>query len=101
DFSQSFDLSFSPPCHDRYPCLRLARECLSQGGPYPLAFNAANEVAVDAFRMNRIGFVQISNIIEESLNKLNTNEPTCLADLLELDTVIRSTASQSIALLGH
>ena len=50
---------------------------------------------------NRIGFVQISNIIEESLNKLNTNEPTCLADLLELDTVIRSTASQSIALLGH
>ena len=51
--------------------------------------------------MNRIGFVQISNIIEETLNKLNTNEPTGLADLLELDTAIRSTASQSIALFGH
>ena len=101
DFSQSLNLSFSPPCHERYPCLRLAQESLALGGSYPLAFNAANEVAVDAFRMNRIGFVQISNIIEETLNKINTNEPTDLADLLELDTMIRSTASQSVASLGH
>ena len=96
DFTNPISLEFSPPCPQRYPCLTLARNCLEQGGGYPLAFNAANEVAVEAFRLNRIGFVQISDIIELTLNKLNTSEPISLHDLYELDEQVRSLALQML-----
>ena len=100
DFSQAINLSFSPPCEKRYPCLRLARESLSQGGSFPLAFNAANEVAVDAFRMNRIGFIQISNIIESTLNKLNATEPSNIEELNALDSHIREIAKNLVGSLN-
>ena len=92
DFSANLNLSFTPPCEQRYPCLRLAKQSLAQGGCFPLGFNAANEVAVDAFRMNRIGFVQISNIIDATLNKLNAIEPLTIDELHLLDSQIRETA---------
>ena len=96
DFSKSLDLSFYPPCYQRYPCLKLARDCLSQSGSFPLAFNAANEVAVEAFRVNRIGFVQISNIIEDTLSQINAIRATSLDELLDLDKSIRSVAEQCV-----
>ena len=96
DFSKSLDLSFYPPCYQRYPCLKLARDCLSQSGSFPLAFNAANEVAVEAFRVNRIGFVQISNIIEDTLSQINAIRATSLDELLDLDKSIRSVAERCV-----
>ncbi len=96
DFSKSLNLSFSPPCLQRYPCLKLAMESLRQGGLYPLAFNAANEVAVQAFRMNRIGFVQIPHIIEASINQIDLEEPTTLSELLKADSVVRTLAMKTI-----
>ena len=83
DFSQPLDLSFTPPSLERYPCLRLAQNALEQGKSAPLVFNAANEVAVDAFLMNRIGFLDISRIIECTLNDSDYISSNSIDDLLD------------------
>ena len=96
DFSSPLDLSFFPPDCSRFPCLRLAKEALSHEGNAPLVFNAANEVAVDAFLLNRIGFLQISDIIDDSLNTIVNQSADSLDALLELDLEVRRYASTRI-----
>jgi 1-deoxy-D-xylulose-5-phosphate reductoisomerase len=59
--------SFEEPRHDVFRCLPLAVEAGRAGGAYPVALNAANEVAVDAFLDGRIRFVRIADVIEEVL----------------------------------
>ena len=100
DFSQPLDLSFSPPCYEKFPCLRFAKDALEQGGTAPLVFNAANEIAVEAFLRNRIGFLQISDIIDHSLNT-SSNKPTgSIAELLDLDGQVRQLATSRIEQLA-
>ena len=96
DFSQPIDLSFTPPSLERYPCLRLAQNALEQGNSAPLVFNAANEVAVDAFLMNRIGFLDISRIIESTLNDFDHIFSDSIDDLLEYDASSRMIASNHL-----
>lgn len=62
-------LSFAPPDLRRFPCLRLAREAMQKGGAAPCILNAANEIAVDAYLQERIGFNDIASIIEASVEK--------------------------------
>ena len=96
DFCQPIDLSFTPPSLERYPCLRLAQNALEQGNSAPLVFNAANEVAVDAFLMNRIGFLDISRIIESTLNDFDHIFSDSIDDLLEYDASSRMIASNHL-----
>ena len=96
DFSKPLDLNFSPPTLDRFPCLRLAKDCLEQGGSAPLVFNAANEIAVSAFLSNRIGFLQISDIIEKTLSKFAQQTQNDLQALLSLDSEARRIAAEII-----
>ena len=100
DFSKAMDLSFAPPNLKRYPCLKLARDALTQGGSAPLAFNASNEIAVDAFRLNRIGFLEISDIIEHTLNKMSHAQPNSLDELLATDSYARRLSSDRVDALG-
>ena len=93
DFSQSLELSFSPPSPDKYPCLKLAQDCLAMGGTAPLVFNAANEVAVAAFLRNQIGFTEISDIIESTLKTADFPHASSLENLLTFDQEIRLQAS--------
>ena len=93
DFSQPLELSFSPPSPDKYPCLKLAQDCLAKGGTAPLVFNAANEVAVAAFLRNQIGFTEISDIIENTLNTADFPHASSLENLLTFDQEIRVQAS--------
>lgn len=93
DFSNPIDLSFAPPCYDKFPCLRLGTDALAQGGAAPLIFNAANEIAVEAFLRNRIGFLEISDIIDHSLNTISNKQTGSLEELLELDAQVRQEAS--------
>ena len=93
DFRQPLELSFSPPSPDKYPCLKLAQDCLAKGGTAPLVFNAANEVAVAAFLRNQIGFTEISDIIESTLNTADFPHASSLANLLTFDQEIRLQAS--------
>jgi 1-deoxy-D-xylulose-5-phosphate reductoisomerase len=59
--------TFEEPRNELFRCLPLAVEAGRAGGPYPVALNAANEVAVGAFLERRIGFLQIAEVIEEVL----------------------------------
>ena len=96
DFSKTLDLNFSPPSLDKFPCLRLAKDCLEQGGSAPLVFNAANEIAVGAFLSNRIGFLQIPDIIYETLSKFAYQSQDDLQALLSLDSEARRIAGDII-----
>ncbi len=52
----------------RFPCLRIAYEALNMGGTAPAILNAANEIAVEAFLAEKIGFMDIPHIIETVLS---------------------------------
>ena len=100
DFNNPLDLTFFPPSMERYPCLKLAKAALQQGGTAPLVFNTANEVAVDAFQMNRIGFIQISSIIDDTLNKMKLCNPTTLKELLAYEMEVRKCATERVDALS-
>ncbi|MGA0607112.1 1-deoxy-D-xylulose-5-phosphate reductoisomerase [Phenylobacterium sp. VNQ135] len=64
-------LTFEHPDLDRFPALRIAKEALRAGGQAPAAMNAANERAVAAFLDRRIGFLDISSVVAETLERLD------------------------------
>ena len=68
DLTRVGRLTFFEPDTDRFPCLRLARQALEQGGGAPVVLNAANEVAVAAFLEGRIGFSAIPALIAGALD---------------------------------
>ena len=96
DFAKILKLDFQPPDEGRFPCLRLAREALDAGGAAPAAFNAANEVAVDAFIERKIGFLQIPKIIESTLKQIPSTHPENLQEVLDADQVARNLAKSYI-----
>ena len=96
DFTKILKLDFQPPDEGRFPCLRLAREALDAGGAAPAAFNAANEVAVDAFIEQKIGFLQIPKIIESTLKQIPSTHPENLQEVLDADQVARNLAKSYI-----
>ena len=60
-------LSFQRPAPDRFPLLFTAFQAIRSGGAYPLAYNAANEVAVQAFQDKKIGYVDIAKVVDATL----------------------------------
>ncbi|MGD9811358.1 MAG: 1-deoxy-D-xylulose-5-phosphate reductoisomerase [Sphingobium sp.] len=85
-------LDFEAPDEVRFPALKLARAAGEAGGALPAVLNAANEVAVAAFLDRRIGFLDISAIVERVLAGYSGGEPATIADVLETDKVARDTA---------
>jgi len=69
DLANNSPLEFYPPNFDKFACLRLAFDALKQGGSAMGTVNAANEVAVDAFLNHQIKFLEIPNIIEQTLTQ--------------------------------
>lgn len=92
DFSQALSLEFRAPDYEKYKCLRLARECSRVGGIAPAIFNAANEIAVDAFLGGKIAYLEIPEIIERTLGKIPNRVPVDLEDVLAADAEARQTA---------
>ena len=93
-------LTFYSAEPENYPSIRLAYQAAKMGGITPAIFNAANEIAVDAFLHNQIKFTDITDIIEKVLNldsKLSSNLSTLSIDLIEeADTWTRKTTSELI-----
>ena len=76
DFYSLGALTFEKPDNDRFPCLGLAIDALRAGGIMPTVMNAANEVLVDAYLKDRIGFYDISGGIERAMaNFENVKSP--------------------------
>ena len=68
DLARLGSLDFRPPDAERFPCLRLAYRAAGSDGTLPVALNAANEVAVDAFLGNRLSFTAIPQVIEQTMD---------------------------------
>lgn len=92
DFATLADLSFTTPCETRYPNLYLAIEACRVGQSATTRLNAANEIAVQAFLDNRIGFTQIAQINEEILNRFEPTEVSSIQQIRELDKQARLAA---------
>ena len=97
DLAAARQLTFEEPDLDRFPCLRLAREVLDAGGLAPTVLNAANEIAVAAFLAKKIGFLDIANVIEDTLASRDGTErarPQTLEAILAADSQARVTAAR-------
>jgi 1-deoxy-D-xylulose-5-phosphate reductoisomerase len=97
DLSAGLTLEFEPPDTDRFPLLQLAREAGERGGTYPCAFNAANEVAVAAFMLGRIGFLDIAALVEDALAAVDGAPARDLTELVEADAEVRRLAAGRLA----
>jgi 1-deoxy-D-xylulose-5-phosphate reductoisomerase len=96
DFTKLLSLEFRPVDETRFPMLRLAREVMAAGGVAPAVYNAANEIAVAAFFAERIPFLAIPNVVEQTLAALPNHEPAGLAEVLAIDAEARRVAQTKI-----
>jgi 1-deoxy-D-xylulose-5-phosphate reductoisomerase len=85
-------LNFGAPDLDRFPCLRLAMEAGRQGGTYPAAMAAADEVAVERFMAGEVGFLDIPVIIESVLENHRSTADPDLESVLAADEEARIAA---------
>lgn len=89
-------LEFYPPDLDSFPGLGIAFQVLEAGGNAPVVFNAANEMAVDAFLTGQIGFLQIPAVVSATLDTCETGNIETLDEVLEFDQVARKAADKII-----
>ena len=89
DLPRVGQLTFFEPDVEKFPCLRLARAALEQGGSAPVILNAANEVAVAAFLDRRIGFTRIAELIEQALEAVPHTELKAIDDCVSVDAETR------------
>ena len=89
DLASISDLQFELPDLEKFKCLKLAYECLKQGGSYPIEINAVNEVAVNAFLNKKIKFTQIPELIERALNEAESKPFESIEEILLLDEQAR------------
>lgn len=93
-------LTFEAPDEARFPALRIVREVMQAGSSAACVFNAANEVAVQAFLEEKIGFLEITGIIEDVLTKINYAPIKTLDDVLVLDATVRIETKHRIQTMG-
>jgi len=97
DFSDGLALEFEPPDLETFPLLALARQAGEQGGTYPCAYNAANEVGVAAFLDGRLPFLAIAETVEETLAAVDGAAAHDLDELYEADGEARRLAERTAA----
>lgn len=85
DLIKAKDLEFFAPDTEKFPCINLAYEAGKIGKTMPAVLNAANEVAVDLFFKEKIGFTEIPNLIEYVMSKHNPLKEFTLEELFEVD----------------
>ena len=94
DLCRQGSLTFSEPDLNNFPCLRLAYEAITTGGTLPAVMNAANEVAVDAFLQQRIGFPGIAELIEKVMARHGSEQAGTLDRILQADLWGRNEAKR-------
>jgi 1-deoxy-D-xylulose-5-phosphate reductoisomerase len=90
-------LEFEEPDLETFPLLRLAREAGERGGTFPCVFNAANEVAVEAFLDGRLPFLGIADAVDDALSASEGAQARDLGDLVEADASARKAAAGASA----
>ena len=97
DLDRGLSLEFRPVDEGRYPMMRLARGALAAGGTAPAVFNAANEVAVEAFLAGQVGFLAIPSIVDSVMERLGSHPAGDLDAALGADGEARAAASGELA----
>jgi 1-deoxy-D-xylulose-5-phosphate reductoisomerase len=100
DLARIAQLQFQAPDAERFPALRLARDVMRTGGLAGAAFNAAKEVALDAFIDGKLPFLGMSDVVETTLARLLDenrlgNAPEALEDVLAMDHLARRVAKEA------
>ncbi len=89
-------LSFEEPDTRRFPALNLARTALSRGNGSTAILNAANEVAVASFLAEQIGFLDITAVVEETLDRVSARPVTSLEEFEQIDAEARRIAQMLV-----
>ena len=96
DFTKRNNLTFDKPDMDTFKCLSLAYRALKTGGTLPAVLNGANEVAVARFLKGDIGFLQIPELIEQTMDAYTVKYEYTLEDLLEADAWAKDYAAKVV-----
>ena len=96
DFTTMKELTFEQPDTNRFRCLALAYEALNRGGNMACIVNAANEVVVSAFLKDRIPFLRMSEVIEQSMAKVPFIQTPTYEDYVATDAEARRIAESLI-----
>ena len=94
DLTAFSGLTFFKPDMDKFPCLGLAYRAINAGESMPAVMNAANEIAVDEFLNGRIGFVQIAETIDRTMNAHSAYNLESIDEVLKADLWSRETARE-------
>jgi 1-deoxy-D-xylulose-5-phosphate reductoisomerase len=96
DFKKVHTLTFEDPDLRTFRNLALAMDALQQGGNMPCVLNAANEIAVYAFLKNRIGFLDMTAVVEQSLTNIKYIQNPTLQEYFDTDAETRSFAASLV-----
>ena len=96
DLENAMNLEFHPPDLERFPCVGFAYQAIETGGTAPAVLNAANEIAVAAYLEERIGFLQIPEVIGETLERHERREASDLETVLAADAWAREEAQKLV-----
>jgi len=100
DLFANQQLDFQEPDTIRFPALKLARQAMQSGGLAPAILNAANEIAVAAFLQHNIGFTEIAQVVEHTLNQVEGGATESIERILQVDRMARSVAQQIVTHKG-
>ncbi len=92
DLAEIGQLTFEAPDSTRFPALRLSRQALQTGGSAPTILNAANEIAVQGFLDRRLGFLDIAEVVERTLERISAAPLNGLDDVWQVDNEARQIA---------
>ena len=96
DLAREQPLEFYRPDNNKYRCLELAYSALEQGKSAPGTLNAANEVAVNAFLKNKLGFLDIPKVVEKTLTEVSCHNLDTLESVVENDQLSRQIAQSFV-----
>lgn len=96
DWTQPRTWTFSAPDLDKFRLLALAYEAQERGGSATCTLNAADEIAVEAFLEERIGFLGISDVVEETLARQPCRQPASIEDVIAIDEESREVARRIV-----
>jgi len=96
NFSEMAGLHFEAPDLKRFPCLRLAYEAQQAGGTAPTILNAANEIAVESFLTGSVSFLQLSELVEDTLSSAKISPARDLTTIIEADKDARLLAKTKL-----
>ncbi len=91
-FAQFPNLTFEAPDKETFRCLQLAYDAMSEGGSLPCVMNAANEIAVALFLQDKIGYLEIAQLVESVMKHHTLIENPTLNDLFQTDNWSREAA---------